>query len=79
MKKKTREPTNGANEIILLTAIAIHAAFGILNLHHVGILWENLEQTFDFYQNLFLLGMCVKIKEARPHDKLPYRRCMTLG
>ncbi|KAL8245666.1 hypothetical protein R6Q59_006882 [Mikania micrantha] len=43
--------------------------FGVVNLHHVGILCENLERSLDFYQNL--LGL--KINEARPHDKLPYR------
>ncbi|XP_071717563.1 uncharacterized protein [Rutidosis leptorrhynchoides] len=45
------------------------ADFGVVNLHHVGILCENLERSLDFYQNL--LGL--KINEARPHDKLPYR------
>ncbi|CAI9286099.1 unnamed protein product [Lactuca saligna] len=43
--------------------------FGVVNLHHVGILCENLERSLDFYQNI--LGL--KINEARPHDKLPYR------
>ncbi|KAK8970171.1 hypothetical protein KSP40_PGU008584 [Platanthera guangdongensis] len=42
---------------------------GILSIHHVGILCKNLEKSLDFYQNL--LGL--KINEARPHDKLPYR------
>lgn len=43
--------------------------YGVVNLHHVGILCENLERSLDFYQNV--LGL--KINEARPHDKLPYR------
>lgn len=43
--------------------------YGVVNLHHVGILCENLERSLDFYQNI--LGL--KINEARPHDKLPYR------
>ncbi|KAL8102613.1 uncharacterized protein LOC141678361 [Apium graveolens] len=43
--------------------------FGVVNMHHVGLLCENLERSLDFYQNL--LGL--KINEARPHDKLPYR------
>ncbi|KAI3524757.1 hypothetical protein L1887_03421 [Cichorium endivia] len=43
--------------------------FGVVTLHHVGILCENLERSLDFYQNI--LGL--KINEARPHDKLPYR------
>ncbi|PKU77606.1 uncharacterized protein LOC110094792 [Dendrobium catenatum] len=42
---------------------------GIISIHHVGILCENLEKSLDFYQSL--LGL--KINEARPHDKLPYR------
>ncbi|OWM66253.1 uncharacterized protein LOC116198643 isoform X2 [Punica granatum] len=42
---------------------------GVLCLHHVGILCENLERSLDFYQNL--LGL--EINEARPNEKLPYR------
>ncbi|KAK7388221.1 hypothetical protein VNO78_23031 [Psophocarpus tetragonolobus] len=43
--------------------------YGVVSMHHVGILCENLERSLDFYQNL--LGL--EINEARPHDKLPYR------
>ncbi|XP_047332500.1 glyoxylase I 4 [Impatiens glandulifera] len=43
--------------------------YGVVGMHHVGILCKNLEQSIDFYQNL--LGL--EINEARPHDKLPYR------
>ncbi|CAK9177126.1 unnamed protein product [Ilex paraguariensis] len=43
--------------------------FGVVSIHHVGILCENLERSLDFYQNV--LGLT--INEARPHDKLPYR------
>lgn len=43
--------------------------FGVVSMHHVGILCENLERSLDFYQNL--LGL--QINEARPDDKLPYR------
>ncbi|MCE3217050.1 hypothetical protein HAX54_010192 [Datura stramonium] len=43
--------------------------FGVVSMHHVGILCENLERSLDFYQNI--LGL--EINEARPHDKLPYR------
>ncbi|CAM8904170.1 unnamed protein product [Rhodiola kirilowii] len=43
--------------------------YGVVSMHHVGILCANLERSLDFYQNL--LGL--KINEARPHDKLPYR------
>ncbi|MED6125820.1 hypothetical protein PIB30_072260 [Stylosanthes scabra] len=43
--------------------------YGVVSIHHVGILCENLERSLDFYQNI--LGL--EINEARPHDKLPYR------
>ncbi|XP_057766478.1 glyoxylase I 4 [Salvia miltiorrhiza] len=43
--------------------------FGVVGMHHVGILCENLERSLHFYQNI--LGL--PINEARPHDKLPYR------
>ncbi|XP_021804834.1 uncharacterized protein LOC110749124 [Prunus avium] len=43
--------------------------FGVVSVHHVGLLCENLERSLSFYQNL--LGL--EINEARPHDKLPYR------
>ncbi|ESW26619.1 hypothetical protein PHAVU_003G134400 [Phaseolus vulgaris] len=43
--------------------------YGVVNMHHVGILCESLERSLDFYQNV--LGL--KINEARPNDKLPYR------
>ncbi|XP_057506187.1 glyoxylase I 4 [Actinidia eriantha] len=43
--------------------------YGVISMHHVGILCENLERSLDFYQNV--LGL--KINEARPEDKLPYR------
>ena len=42
---------------------------GVVSIHHVGLLCQNLERSLDFYQNL--LGL--KINEARPNDKLPYR------
>ncbi|CAN1185804.1 Glyoxylase I 4 [Linum perenne] len=43
--------------------------YGIVGVHHVGILCENLEKSLEFYQGT--LGL--EINEARPHDKLPYR------
>ncbi|XP_057968560.1 glyoxylase I 4 [Malania oleifera] len=42
---------------------------GVMSIHHVGILCENLERSLDFYHKL--LGL--PINEARPDDKLPYR------
>ncbi|KAJ8750729.1 hypothetical protein K2173_015910 [Erythroxylum novogranatense] len=43
--------------------------YGIVSVHHVGVLCENLERSLEFYQGI--LGL--QINEARPHDKLPYR------
>ncbi|XWS72211.1 hypothetical protein CRYUN_Cryun02cG0020600 [Craigia yunnanensis] len=43
--------------------------YGVIGVHHVGILCENFERSLEFYQNI--LGL--EINEARPHDKLPYR------
>ncbi|ONK80896.1 uncharacterized protein A4U43_C01F22950 [Asparagus officinalis] len=43
--------------------------YGVVSIHHVGILCQNLEKSLEFYQNI--LGL--KINEARPNDKLPYR------
>ncbi|KAJ8423019.1 hypothetical protein Cgig2_023356 [Carnegiea gigantea] len=43
--------------------------FGLVGLHHVAILCENLERSLEFYHNI--LGL--EINEARPHDKHPYR------
>ncbi|KAG7021949.1 hypothetical protein SDJN02_15677, partial [Cucurbita argyrosperma subsp. argyrosperma] len=43
--------------------------YGAVGVHHVGVLCENLERSLHFYLNI--LGL--KINEARPHDKLPYR------
>ncbi|ERN02811.1 hypothetical protein AMTR_s00086p00123520 [Amborella trichopoda] len=42
---------------------------GVVGIHHVGLLCQNLESSLDFYKNL--LGL--EINEARPNDKLPYR------
>ncbi|KAL9270345.1 Glyoxylase I 4-like protein [Drosera capensis] len=43
--------------------------YGVVGMHHVGILCENLERSLNFYQDV--LGL--EINEARPADKLPYR------
>lgn len=50
-------------------SLAAKNDIGVVSIHHVGILCENLERSMDFYQNL--LGL--EINEARPDDKLPYR------
>ncbi|KAJ8766690.1 hypothetical protein K2173_004514 [Erythroxylum novogranatense] len=42
---------------------------GVVGVHHVGVLCENLERSLEFYQGI--LGL--QINEASPHDKLPYR------
>ncbi|KAI9196907.1 hypothetical protein LWI28_028021 [Acer negundo] len=49
--------------------------YGVVSVHHVGILCENLERSLEFYQNI--LGL--EINEARPHDKLPYRGAWLWG
>ncbi|PIA42959.1 hypothetical protein AQUCO_02000423v1, partial [Aquilegia coerulea] len=51
------------------TSVGDSDGIGIVSIHHVGLLCENLERSLEFYQNL--LGL--KINEARPTDKLPYR------
>ncbi|XP_065848431.1 glyoxylase I 4 [Euphorbia lathyris] len=43
--------------------------YGVVSVHHVGVLCENLERSMEFYQGI--LGL--EINEARPDDKLPYR------
>ncbi|CAL9102049.1 unnamed protein product [Musa textilis] len=43
--------------------------YGVVSIHHVGLLCENLEKSLAFYKDL--LGL--EINEARPHEKLPYR------
>ncbi|KDP33867.1 hypothetical protein JCGZ_07438 [Jatropha curcas] len=43
--------------------------YGVVSIHHVGVLCEKLERSLEFYQGI--LGL--EINEARPHDKLPYR------
>ncbi|KAG8100682.1 hypothetical protein GUJ93_ZPchr0013g34968 [Zizania palustris] len=43
--------------------------YGVVSIHHVGILCENLERSMAFYKDL--LGL--KVNPARPTDKLPYR------
>ncbi|XP_022932034.1 uncharacterized protein LOC111438358 isoform X2 [Cucurbita moschata] len=50
--------------------VDVHNHYGAVGVHHVGVLCENLERSLHFYLNI-LVGL--KINEARPHNKLPYR------
>ncbi|XP_015571682.2 glyoxylase I 4 [Ricinus communis] len=43
--------------------------YGVVSMHHVGVLCADLERSLEFYQGI--LGL--EINEARPDDKLPYR------
>ncbi|KAF7142230.1 hypothetical protein RHSIM_Rhsim05G0015000 [Rhododendron simsii] len=61
-------------DVLAKDSISVESAadandYGLVSMHHVGILCENLERSLEFYQNV--LGL--KINEARPDDKLPYR------
>ncbi|CAL1413973.1 unnamed protein product [Linum trigynum] len=56
-------------ESITATTASPKIDYGVVGVHHVGILCENLERSIEFYQGM--LGL--EINEARPHDKLPYR------
>lgn len=38
--------------MILILMFSVDADFGVVGMHHVGILCENLERSLDFYQNL---------------------------
>ncbi|KAL3825317.1 hypothetical protein ACJIZ3_021346 [Penstemon smallii] len=58
-----------AKDSVNVEAVDDKNDFGVVGVHHVGILCENLERSLHFYQNI--LGLT--INEARPHDKLPYR------
>ncbi|XP_078428912.1 lactoylglutathione lyase / glyoxalase I family protein [Wolffia australiana] len=49
--------------------VTIDRGIGVVSIHHVGLLCENLEKSLEFYQDL--LGL--EINEDRPHEKLPYR------
>lgn len=56
-------------DILEKESVSVNEDYGVVSVHHVGILCENLERSIDFYQNI--LGL--EINEARPDDKLPYR------
>lgn len=66
--------TSAEVDVLAKDSISVESAddandYGLVSMHHVGILCENLERSLEFYQNV--LGL--KINEARPDDKLPYR------
>ncbi|XP_059634807.1 glyoxylase I 4 [Cornus florida] len=68
----TRAKMSVETDVLVKDSIRVETVdndFGVVSVHHVGILCENLERSLDFYQNV--LGL--KINEARPDDKLPYR------
>ncbi|KAF8724939.1 hypothetical protein HU200_020655 [Digitaria exilis] len=61
--------TGGEQQVIAAQEQAQEPDYGVVSLHHVGILCENLERSMAFYKDL--LGL--KVNPARPTDKLPYR------
>ncbi|CAN6326899.1 unnamed protein product [Urochloa humidicola] len=61
--------TEGDPQLITAQEPAQEPDYGVVSLHHVGILCENLERSMAFYKDL--LGL--KVNSARPTDKLPYR------
>ncbi|KAL5698652.1 hypothetical protein ACHQM5_029661 [Ranunculus cassubicifolius] len=65
----TRAKMSSQVDVPVKESTSVDDNLGIVNIHHVGLLCSNLERSLEFYQNL--LGL--KINEARPHDKLPYR------
>ncbi|CAI0627925.1 unnamed protein product [Linum tenue] len=70
---RTTRPNLSTSESNVAAAVAATPSpkidYGVVGVHHVGILCENLERSIEFYQGM--LGL--EINEARPHDKLPYR------
>lgn len=64
-----RNKTSLEEDLLPVEAVNDKIDYGVVGVHHVGILCENLERSLHFYQNI--LGL--EINEARPHDKLPYR------
>ncbi|XP_073132235.1 uncharacterized protein [Henckelia pumila] len=64
-----RNKTSLEADVLPVEAVNDKIDYGVVGVHHVGILCENLERSLHFYQNV--LGL--EINEARPHDKLPYR------
>ncbi|EHA8589444.1 hypothetical protein COCNU_scaffold009902G000020 [Cocos nucifera] len=67
--KKSAEGDLLTREVDIATNKAADKDYGVVSIHHVGLLCENLEKSLAFYKDL--LGL--KINEARPHEKLPYR------
>ncbi|XP_062181040.1 uncharacterized protein LOC133885355 [Phragmites australis] len=61
--------TGGEQQLVTAQEPAQEPDYGVVSIHHVGILCENLERSMAFYKDL--LGL--KVNPARPTDKLPYR------
>lgn len=68
---KTKAKLSAEANIFERESTSVHEKidYGVVSVHHVGVLCENLERSLEFYQGI--LGL--EINEARPHDKLPYR------
>eukprot|EP00262_Sarcandra_glabra_P019302 TRINITY_DN7235_c0_g1_i1.p1 TRINITY_DN7235_c0_g1~~TRINITY_DN7235_c0_g1_i1.p1 ORF type:complete len:222 (+),score=32.24 TRINITY_DN7235_c0_g1_i1:47-667(+) len=69
LPRKAKTSTEGDLLVKESTTSEDNGGIGVVSIHHVGLLCQNLEKSLDFYQNL--LGL--EINEARPHEKLPYR------
>ncbi|XP_006657461.1 uncharacterized protein YwkD [Oryza brachyantha] len=59
----------GGEQLVTAQEASQEPDYGVVSVHHVGILCENLERSMAFYKDL--LGL--KVNPARPTDKLPYR------
>ncbi|KAF0907450.1 hypothetical protein E2562_017385 [Oryza meyeriana var. granulata] len=59
----------GGKQLVTAQEASQEPDYGVVSIHHVGILCENLERSMAFYKDL--LGL--KVNPARPTDKLPYR------
>ncbi|XP_008677912.3 uncharacterized protein [Zea mays] len=59
----------GEQQLVTAQEPAHEPDYGVVSIHHVGILCENLERSLAFYKDL--LGL--RVNPARPNDKLPYR------
>uniref|UniRef100_A0A0E0LHE1 VOC domain-containing protein n=1 Tax=Oryza punctata TaxID=4537 RepID=A0A0E0LHE1_ORYPU len=71
----------GGEQLVTAQEASQEPDYGVVSIHHVGILCENLERSMAFYKDLLgamSLKLTVdqsglKVNPARPTDKLPYR------